>query len=159
MAGDKATADEEAGVNPARSRDCSGPKTDRPSGCPARAVWYADRLDGGPVRVPYEQVTDHLSALADGLRVKVAPSPLDGHAASALAGAAHALHVRPAERVPLADLTTAPLSTGRLAGTGVLTRSDPAFRRRSCCLYYRPPTGSKCGDCGLAGGVPRRGPR
>ncbi|WP_217245047.1 (2Fe-2S)-binding protein [Streptomyces sp. AC602_WCS936] len=137
-----------------RAEDGPALRVPRPDG------WYADRLDGGPVRVLYEQVTDHLSALADGLRVKVAPRLLDGNSASALAGAAHALHaLRPAERGPLADLTTALLNTGRLAGTGVLTRSDLAFRRRSCCLYYRAPNGSKCGDCGLAGGVPRRGPR
>ncbi|MFC8422824.1 hypothetical protein ACFUN7_18435 [Streptomyces sp. NPDC057236] len=36
-------------------------------------------------------MTRHLSALADGLRVKVAPRLLDGNSASALAGAAHAL--------------------------------------------------------------------
>ncbi|MFJ1678024.1 (2Fe-2S)-binding protein [Streptomyces sp. NPDC088251] len=24
---------------------------------------------------------------------------------------------------------------------------DPAFRRRSCCLYYRCPAGGLCGDC------------
>ncbi|MFD7061230.1 (2Fe-2S)-binding protein [Streptomyces sp. NPDC059906] len=118
---------------------------------PRPAGWYADRLDGGPVRALYEQVTDHLSALADGLRVKIAPRLLDGNSASALAGAAHALlALRPAVREPLTDLTTALLDTGRLAGTGVLTGPDLAFRRRSCCLYYRAPNGSKCGDCGLA---------
>ncbi|MEV0504296.1 (2Fe-2S)-binding protein, partial [Streptomyces spectabilis] len=30
-------------------------------------------------------------------------------------------------------------STGTLDGT--------AFRRRSCCLYYRCPNGGLCGDC------------
>ncbi|MCX5040307.1 MULTISPECIES: (2Fe-2S)-binding protein [Streptomyces] len=123
---------------------------------PHPAGWYADRLDGG-ARALYEQVTGHLSALADGLRVKIAPRLLDGNSASALAGAAHALLVlRPAVRGPLTDLTTALLDTGRLAGTGVLTGPDLMFRRRSCCLYYRAPDGSKCGDCGLADGVPRR---
>ncbi|MER7780039.1 (2Fe-2S)-binding protein [Streptomyces sp. NPDC096191] len=124
---------------------------------PRPAGWYADRLDDGGARALYRQVTRHLSALADGLRVKVAPRLLDGNSASALGGAAHALFAfRPAVRGPLTDLTTALLDTGRLAGTGVLTGPDLAFRRRSCCLYYRAPDGSKCGDCGLADGVPRR---
>ncbi|GAB2331503.1 (2Fe-2S)-binding protein [Streptomyces griseoincarnatus] len=117
---------------------------------PRPVGWNADRLAGGPVGALYEQVTGHLSALADGLRVKIAPRLLDGNSASALAGAAHALlALRPAVRGPLTDLTTALLDTGRLAGTGVLTGSDLAFRRRSCCLYYRAPESSKCGDCGL----------
>ncbi|WP_267715796.1 (2Fe-2S)-binding protein [Streptomyces sp. CoH17] len=127
---------------------------------PRPAGWYADRLDGDPARAVYQQVTRHLSALADGLRVKVAPRLLDGNSASALAGAAHALlALRPAVRRPLTDLTTALLDTGHLAGTGVLTGPDLAFRRRSCCLYYRAPDGSKCADCGLAQGVPCRAPR
>ncbi|MEU9642498.1 iron reductase [Streptomyces sp. NPDC048188] len=79
------------------------------------AGWYADRPGGGPVRALYEQVTGHLSALADGLRVKIAPRLLDGNSASALAGAAHALlALRPAVRAPLTDLTTALVDTGRL---------------------------------------------
>ncbi|MFE3743591.1 (2Fe-2S)-binding protein [Streptomyces sp. NPDC059134] len=118
---------------------------------PRPAGWYADRLDDGPAHALHTQVTRHLLALADGLRVKIAPRLLDGNSASALAGAAHALlAARPAVRGPLTDLTTALLATGRLAGTGVITGPDLAFRRRSCCLYYRAPNGSKCGDCGLA---------
>ncbi|MER5842588.1 (2Fe-2S)-binding protein [Streptomyces prasinus] len=127
---------------------------------PRPAGRHVDRLDDGTARALYQQVTRHLSALADGLRVKVAPRLLDGNSASALAGAAHALlALRPAVRGPLTDLTTALLDTGRLAGTGVLTGPDLAFRRLSCCLYYRAPNGSKCGDCGLAGRAPRRAPR
>ncbi|MGZ3102371.1 (2Fe-2S)-binding protein [Streptomyces sp. H62] len=118
---------------------------------PRPAGRYVDRAEGDSVRALYEQVTGHLSALAHGLHVKVAPRLLDGNSASALAGAAQALlALRPAVRGPLTDLTTALLDTGRLAGTGVLTGPDLAFRRRSCCLYYRAPAGSKCGDCGLA---------
>ncbi len=125
---------------------------------PRPAGWYADRLDC-PARALYQQVTCHLSAPADGLRVNVAPRLLDGNSASALAGAAHALlALRPAVRGPLIDLTTELLDIGRLAGTGVLTGPALAFRRRSCCLYYRAPNGSKCGDCGLAD-VRRRAPR
>jgi hypothetical protein len=128
-----------------RADDGPAVRVPRPTG------WYADRLDGGPAGALYEQVTGHLSALADGLRVKIAPRLLDGNSASALAGAAQVLHaLRPAEREPLTDLTTALLDTGRLVGTGALTGPALAFRRLSCCLYYRAPNGSKCGDCGLA---------
>ncbi|MFC8866590.1 (2Fe-2S)-binding protein [Streptomyces sp. NPDC057148] len=139
--------------------------TQRADGGPALRVprpagWYADGLADGPVRALYEQVTGHLSVLADGLPVKIAPRLLDGNSASALAGAAHALlALRPAVRGPLTDLTTALLDTGRLAGTGALTGPGLAFRRRSCCLDHRAPNGSKCGDCSLASVVPRRGPR
>ncbi|MFB8025509.1 (2Fe-2S)-binding protein [Streptomyces sp. NPDC056465] len=119
---------------------------------PRPAGWYADRLGDGAPRALYQQVTRHLSALSDGLRVKVAPRLLDGNSASALAGAAHALlAARPDVRRPLTALTATLLDTGRLAGTGVLTGPELAFRRRSCCLYYRAPRGSMCGDCGLAG--------
>ncbi|MEV7085854.1 (2Fe-2S)-binding protein [Streptomyces sp. NPDC093085] len=117
---------------------------------PRPAGWHVDQLDD-PVGALYTQVTRHLQALAGGLRVKIAPRLLDGNSASALAGAAHALlAARPAVRGPLTDLTTTLLGTGRLAGTGTITGPDLAFRRRSCCLYYRAPNGSKCGDCGLA---------
>ncbi len=44
-------------------------------------------------------------------------------------------------RVLTAELLAHPL----LAGTGTLTGT--AFRRRSCCLYYRVPGGGVCGDC------------
>ncbi|MGY0071197.1 (2Fe-2S)-binding protein [Streptomyces sp. QTS137] len=33
----------------------------------------------------------------------------------------------------------------------MITGPDLTFRRRSCCLHYRAPNGSKCGDCCLAG--------
>ncbi|WP_326701331.1 (2Fe-2S)-binding protein [Streptomyces sp. NBC_01754] len=117
---------------------------------PRPGGWHVDRLDDGPARALYTQVTLHLSALADGLRVKVAPRLLDGNSASALVGAAHALlRARPGTRGVLTDLTAALLDTGRLVSTGVITGPDLSFRRRSCCLYYRAPNGSKCGDCGL----------
>ena len=44
------------------------------------------------------------------------------------------------------------LRMGVLHGTGELAEPDPGqpfFVRRSCCLYYRLPTGGKCGDCAL----------
>ncbi|MEV0911445.1 (2Fe-2S)-binding protein [Streptomyces hokutonensis] len=74
-----------------------------------------------------------------------------GNAASALAGAARELdrwarargrtEVSTRARALTAELLAHPL----LAGTGTLTGT--AFRRRSCCLYYRVPGGGVCGDC------------
>jgi iron complex transport system ATP-binding protein len=81
----------------------------------------------------------------------VAPGLLWGNAASALAGALQVLVGHdpscPASRAVAAQL----LAAGPLAGTGVLSdrHGHPAFRRRSCCLYYRVPGGGLCGDCAL----------
>ncbi|MFE7522203.1 (2Fe-2S)-binding protein [Streptomyces halstedii] len=128
-----------------RADDGPALRVPRPGG------WHVERLDDGPAHALYTQVTSQLSALADGLRVKIAPRLLDGNSASALVGAAHALlAARPGTRVALSRLTATLLGTGRLADTGVITGPDLGFRRRSCCLYYRAPNGSKCGDCGLA---------
>ncbi|WP_328770090.1 (2Fe-2S)-binding protein [Streptomyces sp. NBC_00286] len=118
---------------------------------PALTGWYADRIPH-LTEALYELVVEqHLNALAAGLRVKISPRLLDGNTASALAGTAQVLlPARPALRGPLTELTTGLLATGRLAGTGHFTGPDLTFRRRSCCLFYRTPTGTKCGDCCLA---------
>ncbi|MFD5429501.1 (2Fe-2S)-binding protein [Streptomyces sp. NPDC127084] len=114
--------------------------------------WYAA---GAPrlADLLYEVVVGrHLDALAAGLRVKVAPRLLAGNASSALAEAARAVLVaRPDLRGTLTGLVGGLLNTGRLAGSGTVTGPDLSFRRRSCCLYYRVPSGVKCGDCTLAG--------
>ncbi|MFE2045058.1 (2Fe-2S)-binding protein [Streptomyces sp. NPDC059477] len=127
-----------------RADDGPALRLPRPSG------WYADRLPD-PAGALGEQVQGHLRAFAAGLRVKVAPRLLDGNAASALAEAARALlAAHPDRRDRLTALTGDLLTRGRLAGTGHFTGPDLAFRRRSCCLYYRTPAGAKCGDCCLA---------
>ncbi|ORA33271.1 (2Fe-2S)-binding protein [Mycobacterium aquaticum] len=91
-------------------------------------------------------VEEHLDRLAAGLRVKIAPGLLYGNAAAALVGAARALvGVRPDLRQPVSALTRALLNIGGLAGT----MTGPRPRRRSCCLFYRVPGGSYCGDCAL----------
>jgi FhuF 2Fe-2S C-terminal domain len=95
-------------------------------------------------------VQDHMGPLAAGLRVKLAPALLYGNIASALVGASRALlSVRPDLRQPVLRVTNSLLDTGRLAGSGVITGDDLDFRRRSCCLFYRAPSGGKCGDCPL----------
>ena len=42
---------------------------------------------------------------------------------------------------------TSLLGTGMLAGSGAITGPHLGFRRRSCCLFYRIPGRSVCGDC------------
>ncbi|NOQ57801.1 (2Fe-2S)-binding protein [Mycolicibacterium fortuitum] len=109
---------------------------------------------GMPVNGPLPQqlyravITDHLEPLAAGLRVKMAPRLLYGNAAAALVAAAHELaRIRPELRDDIVEVTRTLLTTAELAGTGDLT--GLTFRRRSCCLYYRVPGGSNCGDCAL----------
>ncbi|MGW3108788.1 (2Fe-2S)-binding protein [Streptomyces sp. NPDC001100] len=74
-----------------------------------------------------------------------------GNAASALAGAARELdrwaraRGRPEVATRARALTAELLAHPLLDGTGTLTGT--AFRRRSCCLYYRVPGGGVCGDC------------
>lgn len=95
----------------------------------------------------------HLEPLSAALRVhhRLAPGLLRGNAASALAGAARELDrwARRHGRADLAararDLAAELLTHPLLAGSGTLTGT--AFRRRSCCLYYRVPGGGVCGDC------------
>lgn len=109
---------------------------------------------GVPVDGPLPQqlyrrvITDHLEPLAAGLRVKMAPRLLYGNAAAALVAAgAELARARPELRDDVVEVTESLLTTGELAGTGIM--SGLTFRRRSCCLYYRVPGGSKCGDCAL----------
>jgi FhuF 2Fe-2S C-terminal domain len=93
-------------------------------------------------------VEQHMQPLAAGLRVKLARALLSGNIASALVGASRALlSARPDLRRPIVTLTDALLGTGSLVGSGAITGPQLGFRRRSCCLYYRIPGGSVCGDC------------
>ncbi|ORB75761.1 (2Fe-2S)-binding protein [Mycobacterium scrofulaceum] len=107
---------------------------------------------GSPVDAPevlYRVVVhDHMQPLAAGLRVGLAPALLAGNIASALAGAARALLVaRPDLGPRIAETTEALLGIGVLAGSGVVAGPLLDFKRRSCCLFYRLPGGSVCGDC------------
>ncbi|HET9383211.1 MAG TPA: (2Fe-2S)-binding protein [Streptomyces sp.] len=101
----------------------------------------------------------HLVPLNGALRARYGPAAglLWGNAASALAGAARELdrwarsHGRADTAARTRTLATELLRDPRLAATGTLTLpaapAAMAFRRRSCCLYYRVPGGGVCGDC------------
>ncbi|MQY33904.1 hypothetical protein SRB17_18700 [Streptomyces sp. RB17] len=95
----------------------------------------------------------HLEPLAEAVTAGYgsAPGLLWGNAGSALAGAARELDrwARAHGRTDLAGRARA--LTGELFDHPLLrttgTRAGTAFRRRSCCLYYRVPGGGVCGDC------------
>jgi ferric iron reductase protein FhuF len=102
-------------------------------------------------------VEPHLAALVEVTRVveSVSPRVLRGNVASAVAAAgALVARSRPAAATTASLIVTGLLETGLLTGTGRF-EVGWSFRRRSCCLYYRLPGGSTCGDCVLA---PHRDP-
>ncbi|BCM65651.1 MULTISPECIES: (2Fe-2S)-binding protein [Streptomyces] len=95
----------------------------------------------------------HLEPLTAALRARygVAPGLLWGNAGSALAATARELsrwaraHGRTDVAARTRGLTGELFAHPLLSATG--TRTGTAFRRRSCCLYYRVPGGGLCGDC------------
>ncbi|MEH0581512.1 MULTISPECIES: (2Fe-2S)-binding protein [Streptomyces] len=129
-------------------------------------LWLTEMrsLPGDAATVAATVLVGHLEPLSAALRARrsVAAGLLRGNAGSALAGTARQLdqwargHGRPdvaaRARALTAELFTHPL----LAGTGTLTGT--AFRRHSCCLYYRVPGGGLCGDCCFTR-PPRSSPR
>ncbi|MFJ7147537.1 (2Fe-2S)-binding protein [Streptomyces sp. NPDC100445] len=106
----------------------------------------------------------HLQPLGAVLRARhgVATELLRGNAGSALAATARELDrwARLHGRTDVAErcraLTDALFTHPLLRATGA--RDGTAFRRRSCCLYYRVPGGGLCGDCCLTR-VPGPSPR
>lgn len=130
--------------------------------------------DGAQLRLPKpvgEPVTDvaaqlyhvvvqhHMQPFAAGLQVKLAPALLAGNIASALVGASRALlAARPDLRARIVESTEALLNTGVLSGSGAITGSHLGFKRDSCCLFYRLPGRSVCGDC-VFRSAPRAGRR
>ncbi|WP_328317108.1 (2Fe-2S)-binding protein [Streptomyces sp. NBC_00388] len=97
----------------------------------------------------------HLYPLHAALRARfgVSPHTLRGNAASALVGAVRVLN----GRRPGTETRATALAAGVLAGEPLADSGDFiveeglgfAFLRNSCCLYYRAPGGSLCGDCVL----------
>ncbi|MFF5979706.1 (2Fe-2S)-binding protein [Streptomyces olindensis] len=118
-------------------------------------LWLSDvrPLPGDAPTLADTVLHGHLEPLSAALRAhhRLAPGLLRGNAASALAGAAREFDRRARgqgrtdaaarARSLAAELLAHPL----LDGAGSLTGT--AFRRRSCCLYYRVPGGGVCGDC------------
>ncbi|WP_431676751.1 (2Fe-2S)-binding protein [Kitasatospora sp. KL5] len=113
--------------------------------------------DGPPADALHQAViTENLAPLAAAVRAvtPIAEPLLHGNTASALAGTLKVLAMTPALRrtlaLPAAEaLVRDLLDRPPLRGTGTLSApGEPfAFRRTSCCLYYRAPGSWVCGDC------------
>ncbi|MFC5638928.1 (2Fe-2S)-binding protein [Streptomyces bullii] len=126
-----------------------------PDGSAPDDLWLSGvrPLPGDAATVAATVLHGHLEPLAAALRARyrLASGLLRGNAASALAGAARELdgwarrHGRADAAARARSLTAALLGHPLLEGAGTLTGT--AFRRRSCCLYYRVPHAGVCGDC------------
>lgn len=127
---------------------------------PARLLWQAAdgpvRLHvdrplawlGGEDRLASSIIDHHIVPLIAAVRRlgPVSERMLWGNAASALLGAARMLDG--GRQGAARDLALRILGDPRLAGA-VEFDGDGGYRRKSCCLYYRTPTGGLCGDCVL----------
>jgi len=112
----------------------------------------------------------HLAPLVAAVRAQVPISAqlLWGNVASSVAAGKRLVgEQRPAVAHRAAQIAAHLLATGPLAGSGELRAPEGAdrgwtFRRRSCCLFYRTPSGGLCGDCVLTrppvDDPPRRSP-
>ncbi|WP_263172499.1 (2Fe-2S)-binding protein [Streptomyces sp. SCSIO ZS0520] len=142
-----------------------------PEAATGEDLWLAQArmLPADPEAVDRAVRGRHLDPLAAVLhrRYGLAEGLLHGNSGSALAGALRELDRwahrtgRPEAAARARALGDALFADPVLAATG--HREGTAFRRRSCCLYYRVPGGGVCGDCcftrppGTAGPGPVRG--
>ncbi|MEU3656055.1 (2Fe-2S)-binding protein [Streptomyces sp. NPDC032161] len=113
----------------------------------------AETLPGTAERIREVVQYGHLVPLAEAIHRDgpLADRLLWGNAGSALAGALGQLvdwartNHRPDVAARARALTAELFDHPDLRNTGA--PHDTAFRRRSCCLYYRCPAGGLCGDC------------
>lgn len=134
-----------------------GTRSAAPDVAPDRLWWRPARP--GPIRLaatlaPVAPATPEavLERIVDGVLAplvpsygsayQVSPQVLWGNVASALDGARKAIAATEVD-----GIVRAVLGLGELARTA--ERLPPAFRRTSCCLFYRLPGGGLCGDCVL----------
>jgi iron complex transport system ATP-binding protein len=111
--------------------------------------WQAEEL--APLLA--DMVLDaHLAPLTGALQRlgPIAPQLLRGNAASALLGAAgvYDRHRAIGSPGPAWQLAHSLCDDQRLFGA--VDFSGHSYRRTSCCLYYRTPSGGLCGDCVLS---------
>ncbi|MFF8503966.1 (2Fe-2S)-binding protein [Streptomyces anulatus] len=126
-----------------------------PSATSPDDLWLAGtaELPGTAARIREEVQYGHLDPLSEAFRRDgtISPQLLRGNAGSALAGAVRELvafaraHDRPDVAARARALAAELFDDEALRRTGA--PHGPAFRRRSCCLYWRCPGGGLCGDC------------
>ncbi|MFE7108016.1 (2Fe-2S)-binding protein [Streptomyces sp. NPDC057575] len=112
-----------------------------------------ESLPGTACRIREAVQYGHLVPLAEAVHRDgpLSDRLLWGNAGSALAGALRQLlawartHRRPDAAARARALAAELFDHPDLRDTGA--PHDAAFRRRSCCLYYRTPAGGLCGDC------------
>ncbi|MFJ2585106.1 (2Fe-2S)-binding protein [Streptomyces sp. NPDC087538] len=112
-----------------------------------------ESLPGTACRIREAVQYGHLVPLAEAVHRDgpLSDRLLWGNAGSALVGALRQLlawartHRRPDAAARARALAAELFDHPDLRDTGA--PHDAAFRRRSCCLYYRTPAGGLCGDC------------
>lgn len=111
------------------------------------------RVDAAQPGLAAAVLDGHLTPFAAALRqaVPISAALLRGNVASALMGAARVYDAhRGAEAPGPAWRLASTICEGEtLSGTVVFTPDANAYRRTSCCLYYRTPDAGLCGDCAL----------
>lgn len=121
-------------------------------------LWIAGDTPGpvdraGLALAVLDQAVPHLVGLESVVRAtaSVSARTLRGNAASAVVAAGRLVaKSRPDAASAASEVVDALLGSDPLEGAGMLG-TGWAFRRRSCCLYYRIAGGGLCGDCVLAG--------
>jgi iron complex transport system ATP-binding protein len=122
---------------------------------PNPVAWQGRWPDEGLAPLLAEKIlSGHLTPLTAAVRRlgPISEKLLHGNAASAVLGAARALSRHRGEQLattPYWDLARAVCADERLSGSICFDDADTAYRRTSCCLFYRVPDAGLCGDCAL----------
>ena len=108
------------------------------------AVQAADALSTDVIGAAVAPLVD-----AYATRFRLSTQVLWGNVASALNGAVEVLDASGVEQqLPAAGIAQHLLDTAALSGTA--RSASPRFVRNSCCLWYRIPGSTICGDCVLS---------
>jgi cobalamin transport system ATP-binding protein len=109
-------------------------------------AWRGDDLES---RLADAVLDAHLTPLSTALHqlTNVSPELLRGNAASALLGAAREYDRHRAAPSPGPGWQLAHRLCADERLLNAICFSDHDYRRSTCCLYYRTPSGGLCGDC------------
>ncbi|SDF32112.1 FhuF 2Fe-2S C-terminal domain-containing protein [Lentzea fradiae] len=125
---------------------------------PENLWWRHDPVNGLSVRIDQPRLgppaAEALAPVVEAVQgvAPVASGLLWGNAMSNIAGALKMIVRAGLLTAEEAELRGARLMSAppfELAGEFFSLPGEIAFRRRSCCLYYRVAAGGKCGDCPL----------